>query len=35
MEKELDELFAPLDAGQRSQLQDLLDALTGTGPATG
>lgn len=30
----LDELFAPLDAAQRRQLQHLLDTLTGAGPST-
>ncbi|MBN9328363.1 MAG: MarR family transcriptional regulator [Cellulomonas sp. 73-145] len=34
VEEVLDELFAPLDAAQRGQLQDLLDTLTGTGPST-
>lgn len=35
VEQVLDELFAPLDAAQRGQLQHLLDTLTGTGSSTG
>ena len=34
VEEKLDELFAPLDAEQRTQLQHLLDTLTGTGTFT-